>query len=71
MGQQAYVFVAPSVKSLLQTLRRHPGQLAALRLRLEDLQAHWPLAQTGQVSDEGKAKVHPITCRDVTDGVEV
>jgi hypothetical protein len=68
MGKQGCSFIAPSVKTLLQTLRRYPGQLAPLSLRLEVLQAHWPLAQTGQVSDKGKAEVHPVTCRDVTDG---
>jgi hypothetical protein len=47
---------------------RYPGQLAAQSLRLEMLQVHWPLAQTGQVSDKGETKVHPVTCRDVTDG---
>jgi hypothetical protein len=49
-------------------MRRYPGPLAALNPRLEILQAHWPLAQTGQVSDKGKTKVHVVTCRDVTDG---
>jgi len=49
-------------------MRRYPGQLAAQSLRLEMLQAHWTLAQTGQASDKGETKVHPITCRDVTDG---
>jgi len=66
MGKQGCSFVALSVKPLLQTLRRYPGQLAALSLRLTVLQTR-PLAQTGQVSDKSKAKVHPITCRDVTD----
>jgi hypothetical protein len=49
-------------------MRRCPVQLAALSFRHEVLQAHWPLAQTGLVSDKGKAKVHPLTFRDVTDG---
>jgi hypothetical protein len=68
MGKQSCSFVTPSVKPLLQTLQCSPVPLAALSLRLEVLQALWLLAQTGQVSDNGKAEVHPITCRYVTDG---
>jgi hypothetical protein len=69
MGKQGCRFVAPSVKPLLQTLRRYPGQLAALSLRLAVLQTR-PLAQTGHVFNKGKAKVHTtrIICRDVTGG---